>query len=233
MMTWQPSRLKFLSFAHSVMQWTTPWPVASARPCEPPAETLLPVTTPRTVLRSLAPAMFMYVSIIQTMVWLLVLTSGAGMSRSGPMFVPSAAVKRRVLARVELDAALTTAERNLVERALVRHPRCERLHLVEVRLVVIAHAALVQAEDVVVLNAIALEHLEAAAVAPHREVHDQLVLRLPEDLGDVLLDVDQLHRLLDQLRRDLEEVAAILQGYFGRLRRRASGRRRCCSAHCG
>ena len=39
----------------------------------------------------------MYVSIIQTMVWALVPTSGAGMSYSGPMLVPSAWVKRRVM----------------------------------------------------------------------------------------------------------------------------------------
>ena len=86
-----------MSFAHSVMQWTTPWPVASARPWLPPDDTLLPVTTPRTRLRSPAPTMFMYVSIIQTMVWLLVFTSGAGMSYSGPMLLPSAAVNRRVI----------------------------------------------------------------------------------------------------------------------------------------
>ena len=36
------------------------------------------------------PTMFMYVSIIQAMVWALVPTSGAGMSYSGPMLSPSA-----------------------------------------------------------------------------------------------------------------------------------------------
>src|SRR5262249_46019311 len=61
-----------------------------------------------------------------------------------------------VLADVDLDAALAAAERDLVQRALVRHPRRERLHLVEVGLLVIAHPALVGPQDVVVLDAIAL-----------------------------------------------------------------------------
>ena len=87
-----------------------------------------------------------------------------------------------VLARVELDAALAAAERDLVERALVRHPRRERLHLVEVGLVVVAHAALVRAEDVVVLDAVALEHLDTCRCHADREVDDQLVLGLAEDL---------------------------------------------------
>jgi hypothetical protein len=91
----------------------------------------------------------------------------------------------RVLARIDLDAALAAAERDLVERALVRHPRRQRLHLVEVGLVVVADAALVRPEHVVVLDAVALEHLDLPVVHADREVRDDLVLGLTEDLGDV------------------------------------------------
>ncbi len=59
----------------------TPRPVASRRPSEPPSETGFPVTQPGTVW----PACMEYVSMIQAMVWAFVLTSGAGMSLSGPM----------------------------------------------------------------------------------------------------------------------------------------------------
>ena len=103
-----------------MMQKTMPWPVAFVRPSVPPLATGLPVTTPFTLCFCAAPTMFEYVSIIHAMVWLLVPTSGAGMSYSGPMFSPSACVKRRVMrwssslrdrVRVELDAALAAAER--------------------------------------------------------------------------------------------------------------------------
>ena len=79
------------------MQWTMPWPVAVSRPNDPPDASVLPVTTRRLAFLSLKPTTFMYVSIIQTMVWPLVPTSGAGMSYSGPMLAPSACVNRRVM----------------------------------------------------------------------------------------------------------------------------------------
>ena len=79
------------------MQWTIPWPVAVSRPSEPPEFTVLPVTTRRLAFLSVNPTTFMYVSIIQTMIWPLVPTSGAGMSYSGPMLAPSAWVNRRVM----------------------------------------------------------------------------------------------------------------------------------------
>jgi hypothetical protein len=116
-----------------------------------------------------------------------------------------------VLARVDLDAALAAAERDLVERALVRHPRRQRLHLVQVGLVVVADAALVRPEHVVVLDAVALEHLDLPVVHADREVRDDLVLGLTEDLGDVRVEVDELHRLLDLTGRDLEQVPTILE----------------------
>ncbi len=93
----EPSRLNPRSFAHSRMQNTSPCPVAFCRPSVPPLATGLPVTTPFTICFCADPTMFMYVSIIHAMVWLLVPTSGAGMSYSGPMFSPRACVKRRVI----------------------------------------------------------------------------------------------------------------------------------------
>jgi len=62
----------------------TPRPVALTRPSEPPRWIGLPVTTPVAVL----PVFIEYVSIIQAMIWPLVPTSGAGMSRCGPMIKP-------------------------------------------------------------------------------------------------------------------------------------------------
>ena len=55
------------------------------------------MTTRRLAFLSVNPTTFMYVSIIQTITWPLVPTSGAGMSYSGPMFEPSACVNRRVM----------------------------------------------------------------------------------------------------------------------------------------
>ncbi len=132
----------------------------------------------------------MYVSIIQTMIWPFVPTSGAGMSYSGPMLAPSACVNRRVmrsssacewLARHELDAALAAAERDVVQRALVGHPGGQRLHLVERDLLVVADAALVRAENVAVLDAVALEHPVLSVVHADRKVDDELVLGLRQD----------------------------------------------------
>ena len=63
------------------MQYSTPRAVASSRPSEPPTESGLPVTTPRTEW----PLFIEYVSKIHAMTRGSVPTSGAGMSLSGPM----------------------------------------------------------------------------------------------------------------------------------------------------
>ena len=69
-----------------------PRPVASRRPSEPPTSIGLPVTTP-----SDADCLCMaYVSMIHAMTRSLVLTSGAGMSDSGPSTLINAAVYLRV-----------------------------------------------------------------------------------------------------------------------------------------
>jgi hypothetical protein len=56
-------------------------------------------------------------------------------------------------------------------------------------------AALVRAERVVVLDAVALEQLVVPVVHPDREVHHHLVLRLREDDPHAVLEIDQLRRL--------------------------------------
>ena len=79
-----PSRFMPSRRAASRPVTNTPRPVALTRPSEPPRCSGLPVTTPVAVV----PVFIEYVSIIQAMIWPLVLTSGAGMSRCGPMMMP-------------------------------------------------------------------------------------------------------------------------------------------------
>ncbi len=67
----------------------------------------------------------------------------------------------RVLAGLELDAALGAAEGDVVQGALEGHPGGQRLDLVERHLLVVAHAALVGTEHVVVLDPVALEQTVA------------------------------------------------------------------------
>jgi len=75
------------------MQLTTPRPVASRRPSEPPISIGFPVTTPGT----LNPFCCEYVSMIHAITCSFVPRSGAGMSRSGPITSMISEVKRRVM----------------------------------------------------------------------------------------------------------------------------------------
>jgi hypothetical protein len=113
--------------------------------------------------------------------------------------------------RLDLDAAFAAAERDVVQGALVGHPGGESLHLIEIGLVVVAHAALVGAEQVVVLNPVALEHLPLAIVHANREVDDQLVLGLGQNVADVRLQIDDVGGLGNLLDRDVEEISAIFE----------------------
>ena len=101
---------------------------------------------------------------IQAMVWAFVPTSGAGMSRSGPMMPSSSVAKRRVSARAlarsacvgsQVDAALGAAERDVDQGALPGHPHRQRPDFVEVGRRVVAQAALGRAARDVVLDAVA------------------------------------------------------------------------------
>ena len=68
------------SLSASRMVKTTPYPVASVRPRDPPRPTGLPVMNPG----KRPPWIFSNSSSIHSMCWALVITSGAGTSRIGP-----------------------------------------------------------------------------------------------------------------------------------------------------
>ena len=96
---------------------TQPRPVAASRPKEPSSEIGLPVTQ-----AGVWPWSLPYWSIIQAIVWALVLTSGAGMSRVGPEQLRDLVHERPrdllqlVLVEsrgVDVDAALGAAERDV------------------------------------------------------------------------------------------------------------------------
>ena len=120
------------------------------------------------------------------MTWALVLTSGAGMSLSGPMSTSSSVKKRRLsfqlalrqLLGVDDDAALAAAIGDAHDGALPGHPHREGLDLVEGDVLVVADAALGWASAEVVLDAIAREHAHRTVVHLHREVDVQLALGL-------------------------------------------------------
>jgi hypothetical protein len=101
---------------------------------------------------------------------------------------------------------LAPAEGDVVQGALVRHPGAQRFYLVEGDLMVVSNAALVGTEDVVVLHPIALEQPVLAVVELDREVHDQLVLGLGEDLPQVPGQVHEVRRLLELLLGHLVRV---------------------------
>ena len=68
---------------HSWMQYASPCPVALTRPSDPPMRVSFPVTTPRSLCRSRSPSVYWRSS--SPMMVPSVPTSGAGMSRSGPI----------------------------------------------------------------------------------------------------------------------------------------------------
>ena len=105
------------------------------------------------------------------------------------------------------------------------HRRGEPLELVERDVLVIADAALVGAEDVVVLDAIALEELERPVVHADREVDDELVLRLRQDERGVARQLHRLGRLLELQLDDVVEVALLLLGRLVASARAWSSRR--------
>ena len=91
---------------------------------------------------------------------------------------------RRVLERIELDAALGAAQRETDDGALPGHPCRERAHFLDIDVGVEAEAALERAEDVVVLDAVAGEHFHTAIIELDREVDDDLVGGFGENAPD-------------------------------------------------
>ena len=111
--------------------------------------------------------------------------------------------------RVELDAALAAAERDAHQRALPRHHRSERLDVVERDRRVVTHTALERSEQVVVLDAVALEELHLTVVHADREVDDELVLRLAQDRPNVIGQIDRAGCAVEIVLDDLEEVVLL------------------------
>src|SRR4026209_412691 len=106
------------------------------------------------------------------MIWALVLTSGAGMSFSGPTRTSISVKKRRVRPSssfwlsflLDDDAALAAAVRDADDRALPGHPHRQGLDLVERDVLVVPDAALRGASPEVVLDPIAREDADRAVV---------------------------------------------------------------------
>jgi hypothetical protein len=89
----------------------------------------------------------------------------------------------------------------------------ERLHVVEAHRLVVAEAALVWPQEVVVLDAVALEEAGCSVIHLHGEVHDDLALGLREDRREVRREVDDLRRSLEVALNDGEEL--VLGVFFG------------------
>ena len=111
--------------------------------------------------------------------------------------------------RIELDAALSSAEREAQERGLPRHHGGERLDVVQRDLRVVAHAALERADEVVVLDPVALEESDLSVVHADGEVDDELVLRLAEDRLNVGLDLRDLRGSIEVVLHDLVEIVLL------------------------
>ena len=79
----EPAGTEPRSAYHSWMQYARPCPVALTRPSDPPMRVSLPVTTPRREWRSRSPSVNWRKR--SPMMVPSVPTSGAGMSRLGPM----------------------------------------------------------------------------------------------------------------------------------------------------
>ena len=115
----------------------------------------------------------------------------------------------RHLGRVANHAAFAAAERNVRDRAFPRHPRGQRGDFVERDARVIANAALRRTERDVVLDAIAGEYLDLAVVHLDRARHDDLSLRMGEDLPDARFEVEDARRSIELLEHVIEDRSVI------------------------
>jgi hypothetical protein len=149
-----PLRSKCASRAHSAMQWTMPWPVGLLAAVRAASGDRLARDHAAAGVRLLG-ARQAHVRVHHPHHHLgvrphvgggdVVLGADVAAERVREAAGDALELAERVVARVELDAALGAAERDVVQRALVGHPRAERLDLVQRDLVVITHAALVRA----------------------------------------------------------------------------------------
>jgi len=109
-------------------------------------------------------------------------------------------------AGVERDAALCSAERDVTQSRLPRHPRSQGLDLVEVDHGVESDSALVGTQQIGMLDAVAPENPVGPVVETHREVHDDLVLGLGEDRPQIVGEVDQVGATIELVQRGGEQA---------------------------
>ena len=140
-------------------------------------------------------------SIIQAITWAFVLTSGAGMSFSGPTRTSISVKNRRVSASSSLIESFfgstitpplpppygmpTTAHFQVIH--IARALTSSRRHVL-----VVADAALGWAAAEVVLDAVAREDLDAAVVHVDREVNGELATGLAQDAAHPFVKVELL-----------------------------------------
>ena len=143
---------------------------------------------------------------IQAMVCALVFTSGAGMSRSGPMSGLISVVKRRVRPSTSrmlsflgstMTPPLAPPYGMFTHGALPAHPHRQRAHLVEGHVLVVADAALARPAADVVLDAVAGEDLHVAVVHRDREIDGELALRDAQHAAHPVVEVELVRGVVE------------------------------------
>ena len=152
---------------------------------------------------------------IQAMVWAFVFTSGAGMSRSGPMSGLSSVVKRRVrpsTSRIDsffgstITPPFAPPYGMLTTAHFQRHPHREGADLVDRHVLVVADAPLARPATDVVLDAVAGEHLNVPVIHGDREVDGQLALRDAEHASHAVVEIEPIGREIELLLGDGPDV---------------------------
>ena len=114
----------------------------------------------------------------------------------------------RELLGVTRDPALRAAERDVHQRALPRHPHGERLDLVERDVGVVPDPALRRPARDVVRHPVSLKRLDRAVVHDDRDRDDDGLLAFPQNLDQVLVDLEDLADLAKLVLGELERVLA-------------------------
>ena len=212
-------------------QRTTPDAVAPVCRRIPPTASGLPVTTSG----SERPWSMSSVSSSQAMTRSSVLTSGAGMSRSGPSSGAISNVYRRVsrssspdrqLARIAAHPALAAAEGDVDHGGLERHVGGQRRHLGGMEVGVEADPPLGRAPGGVVVDPPSQEHLDVAVVHADGHGHLEHPVGQPEQAMDVGVEAGQRGGVVDALEHRRPRVVRPGRGGErrpGDHRRRAHG----------
>ena len=152
---------------------------------------------------------------IQAIVWALVLTSGAGMSRSGPIRTSISVAKRRVRfssSRGESFLGSTITPPLPPPNGMPTTAHFQVIHIARAltssmrHVLVVADAALGRAAAEVVLDAVAGEDLDGAVIHLDREVDVQLAAGLAQDLAQAGVEVELVGGDVELLLRDVPRV---------------------------